>query len=154
MLLSAVWELARSGPLAFKRGAAAKARSSWGERLWLILSTWTTLSSTSIPRGRTLGFERWGFRPISWSRALRCPTRRRGPAAPLLSYSRSLLSVTLYTKCEHGVLNDITTGNNGAYAAGPGWDACTGLGTPQGQNLLKALSTAPTVASRKVAAHV
>jgi hypothetical protein len=59
-----------------------------------------------------------------------------------------------YTKCEHGVLNDITTGNNGAYAAGPGWDACTGLGTPQGQNLLKALSTAPTVASRKMAAHV
>jgi len=93
MLFCAIWELARSGPLAFKRGAAAKARSSWGERLWLILSTWTTLSSTSIPRGRTLGFERWGFRPISWSRALRCPTRRRGPAAPLLSYSRSLLSV-------------------------------------------------------------
>ena len=64
------------------------------------------------------------------------------------------INPTLYTKCEHGVLNDITTGNNGAYAAGPGWDACTGLGTPQGQNLLKALSTAPTVASRKVAAHV
>jgi kumamolisin len=64
------------------------------------------------------------------------------------------INPTLYTKCEHGVLKDITTGNNGAYAAGPGWDACTGLGTPQGQNLLKALSTAPTVASRKVAAHV
>jgi len=63
------------------------------------------------------------------------------------------INPTLYTKCEHGVLNDITTGNNGAYAAGPGWDACTGLGTPQGQNLLKALSTAPSVASRKVAAH-
>jgi kumamolisin len=43
------------------------------------------------------------------------------------------INPTLYTKCEHGVLNDITTGNNGAYAAGPGWDACTGLGTPQGQ---------------------
>ncbi|HEY4464947.1 MAG TPA: S53 family peptidase, partial [Streptosporangiaceae bacterium] len=32
--------------------------------------------------------------------------------------------------------NDITTGNNGAYSAGPGWDACTGLGSPDGTALL------------------
>lgn len=31
-----------------------------------------------------------------------------------------------------GVLNDITTGNNGDFAAGPSWDACTGLGSPDG----------------------
>jgi len=36
-------------------------------------------------------------------------------------------------------LRDITNGNNGAYSAGPGWDACTGLGSPDGANLLKAL---------------
>jgi len=35
--------------------------------------------------------------------------------------------------------NDITSGNNGDYSAGPGWDACTGLGSPSGQNLLVAL---------------
>jgi kumamolisin len=34
---------------------------------------------------------------------------------------------------------DITSGNNGAYAAGPGWDACTGLGTPDGTTLLSRL---------------
>jgi kumamolisin len=34
---------------------------------------------------------------------------------------------------------DITTGNNGAYAAGPGWDACTGLGAPDGTGLLAGL---------------
>ncbi|GLQ98570.1 S53 family peptidase [Dyella mobilis] len=34
---------------------------------------------------------------------------------------------------------DITQGNNGAYQAGPGWDACTGLGSPNGQALLTAL---------------
>jgi kumamolisin len=28
--------------------------------------------------------------------------------------------------------NDITSGNNGAYSAGPGWDACSGLGSPIG----------------------
>jgi len=32
---------------------------------------------------------------------------------------------------------DITSGNNGAYAAGPGWDACSGLGSPDGTALLK-----------------
>jgi kumamolisin len=37
------------------------------------------------------------------------------------------------------LFNDITSGNNGAYAAGPGWDACTGWGSPDGSKLLKAL---------------
>jgi kumamolisin len=36
--------------------------------------------------------------------------------------------------------HDITRGNNGAYQAGPGWDACTGLGSPNGQALLSALA--------------
>ncbi len=44
------------------------------------------------------------------------------------------------------VLNDITQGDNdtdgllnGEFPAGPGWDACTGWGTPNGQALLNAL---------------
>ena len=36
--------------------------------------------------------------------------------------------------------HDITRGNNGAYQAAPGWDACTGLGSPNGQALLSALA--------------
>jgi kumamolisin len=35
--------------------------------------------------------------------------------------------------------HDITSGNNGAYSAGPGWDACTGLGSPIGTNLIQYL---------------
>ena len=50
------------------------------------------------------------------------------------------LNTLLYTRFPAGVLRDITSGNNGAYTAGPGWDACTGLGSPQGTNLLSALS--------------
>lgn len=34
---------------------------------------------------------------------------------------------------------DVTQGNNGHYTAGPGWDACTGLGSPDGVALLQAL---------------
>lgn len=35
--------------------------------------------------------------------------------------------------------HDITSGNNGAYSAGPGWDACSGLGSPDGTALLTRL---------------
>ncbi|HTW83961.1 MAG TPA: S53 family peptidase [Candidatus Sulfotelmatobacter sp.] len=35
--------------------------------------------------------------------------------------------------------HDVTSGNNGAYSAGPGWDACTGLGSPNGTKLLAAI---------------
>ena len=34
---------------------------------------------------------------------------------------------------------DITSGDNGAYAAGPSWDACSGLGSPDGTDLLTRL---------------
>jgi kumamolisin len=38
-----------------------------------------------------------------------------------------------------GSFRDITTGNNGAYAAKEGWDACTGWGSPNGAKLLQSL---------------
>ena len=38
-----------------------------------------------------------------------------------------------------GVLNDVTSGNNGDFKAGPKWDACTGWGSPDGKKLLAAL---------------
>jgi kumamolisin len=46
--------------------------------------------------------------------------------------------------------HDITSGSNGGYNATKGWDACTGLGTPNGAALLTALkgnSVSPTSAS-------
>jgi kumamolisin len=45
-------------------------------------------------------------------------------------------------------LSDITNGNNGSYEAGPGWDACTGLGTPDGTKIA-ALFGAKTGSSRR-----
>jgi kumamolisin len=38
-----------------------------------------------------------------------------------------------------GLFNDVSTGNNGAFAAAAGWDACTGWGSSVGDKLLKAL---------------
>jgi kumamolisin len=43
------------------------------------------------------------------------------------------LSPILYSNPR--VFNDDVTGGNGAYNAGPGWDACTGMGSPNGSRL-------------------
>lgn len=40
---------------------------------------------------------------------------------------------------------DITSGNNGGYSAGVGWDACTGLGSPNAAMLLALLTPIPVV---------
>jgi kumamolisin len=62
-----------------------------------------------------------------------------------------LLQPMLYAGVSPGVaangFNDIVDGNNGAYKAGPGWDACSGLGSPNGGALLELLSgTTPSTA--------
>jgi kumamolisin len=48
-----------------------------------------------------------------------------------------LLQPVLYA--HPALLRDVTQGDNGAYRAGPGWDACTGLGSPKGKDLAAAL---------------
>jgi kumamolisin len=53
----------------------------------------------------------------------------------------------LYAARAAAAFNDITQGNNGAFSAGPGWDACTGLGSPIAQKLIPLL--APVGASKK-----
>jgi kumamolisin len=50
----------------------------------------------------------------------------------------TLYALSSSTKAFH----DITQGSNGSFSAGPGWDACTGLGSPSGENLLAALGGA------------
>jgi kumamolisin len=59
-----------------------------------------------------------------------------------------LLQPLLYAGITPGVdaagFRDIVEGTNGAYKAGPGWDACTGLGSPNGTALLTRLSGSST----------
>jgi kumamolisin len=55
-----------------------------------------------------------------------------------------------------GVTNDITSGNNddsgvGAYSAKPGWDPCTGWGSPNGTALLNALQCGTTTSAEEPA---
>lgn len=46
----------------------------------------------------------------------------------------------LYGSGASAGFHDIVSGNNGAYSARSGWDACTGLGSPNGSALLQSLS--------------
>jgi kumamolisin len=41
----------------------------------------------------------------------------------------------LYPLLGSDAFHDITSGDNGSYQAGAGWDACTGLGSPDGAQL-------------------
>jgi kumamolisin len=85
----------------------------------------------------------------------RFPTGGTSATAPLwaaliarinegLGARTGFLNTVLYTRFSQGVLFDVTQGNNGAFSAGSGWDACTGLGSPDGQKLLDALSGKPS----------
>jgi kumamolisin len=73
--------------------------------------------------------------------------------AQALGTPLGLLQQSLYTGVEPGRpvadVRDITVGSNGAYNAGPGWDACSGLGVPIGSALLTALSGDPAASARE-----
>ena len=62
------------------------------------------------------------------------------------------LQPTIYSAKAKSCFRDITTGNNGAFTAGPGWDACTGLGSPIGSALISLLGAAAAATGKKRAA--
>jgi kumamolisin len=56
--------------------------------------------------------------------------------------SAGFINPTLYTASAKKAFRDITQGNNGSFSAGPGWDACTGQGSPIGSAIIQLLGTA------------
>lgn len=69
--------------------------------------------------------------------------------------SAGLLQPQIYAAKAKSGFRDITSGNNGAFKAGAGWDACTGLGTPIASTLIPfmAAGSGPTKKhTRKAAA--
>ena len=85
---------------------------------------------------------------VYWYHAVIAGTSAAAPLwAALIARINELLGVPvgyfnplIYGKlASAGVFNDVTLGNNGLFVAGPGWDACTGWGSPDGAKLLHAL---------------
>jgi kumamolisin len=68
-----------------------------------------------------------------WAGLIACLNQELG--APL-----GFAQPSLYPLLGTAAFHDITSGSNGAYSAGPGWDACSGLGSPDGGALASALA--------------
>ena len=64
-----------------------------------------------------------------------------------LGQSVGFLNPLLYTRMGPGAFRDITVGNNNGYDAKAGWDACSGLGSPNGSVILRSLSGGSTSAA-------
>jgi kumamolisin len=71
-----------------------------------------------------------------WAGLIALLNQKRGRA---VGYLNPFLYQNYTQLARSKALRDVTSGNNGGYSAGPGWDACTGLGTPDGALLLQAL---------------
>jgi kumamolisin len=63
--------------------------------------------------------------------------------------SAGFLQPAIYAAKAKSAFRDISSGNNGAFSAGPGWDACTGLGSPIGTSLLKLLASTSGAGKKK-----
>jgi kumamolisin len=62
------------------------------------------------------------------------------------------LQPAIYAAKAKSCFHDIVSGNNGGFSAGPGWDACTGLGSPIGSALISLLGSTAAAAKKKAAA--
>jgi kumamolisin len=58
--------------------------------------------------------------------------------------SAGFINPTIYAASAKTSFRDITSGNNGGFSAAVGWDACTGLGSPVGANVVKLLAKTTT----------
>lgn len=70
-----------------------------------------------------------------WAGLIAVANRQNGKTA-------GLLQPQIYAAKAKSAFRDITSGNNGSFKAGPGWDACTGLGSPRTASLIPLLGGA------------
>jgi kumamolisin len=63
-----------------------------------------------------------------------------------LGHQVGFINPILYQSPE--AFRDITSGSNPDYTAGPGWDACTGMGSPRGMAILQSLRGGAPAGSR------
>ena len=70
-----------------------------------------------------------------WAGLIALANQQNGVAA-------GFVNPTLYAAGAAKAFHDITQGNNGAFSAEPGWDACTGQGSPVGSAIIELLGAA------------
>ncbi|HSY37425.1 MAG TPA: S53 family peptidase [Acidobacteriaceae bacterium] len=71
-----------------------------------------------------------------WAGLIALANQQNGVAA-------GFVNPALYAAGAKGAFRDITAGNNGAFSAGPGWDPCSGQGSPVGSAIIALLGAGP-----------
>jgi kumamolisin len=84
--------------------------------------------------GTSLGAPCWA---ALWALASQYHHERTGKQ---LGYANPLIYKLATGPSYHHIFHDVTSGDNGSYTAGPGWDAVTGWGSPNAYNLVHALT--------------
>ena len=77
-----------------------------------------------------------------WAGLIAVANRQTGAVA-------GLLQPQLYAAKAKSAFRDVTSGNNGSFSARSGWDACTGLGSPNGTAVASALEAKAKKGKRK-----
>jgi kumamolisin len=85
--------------------------------------------------GTSLGAPCWA---ALWALAAQAHRARTGHA---IGWANPLLYGLANSPQRTRVFHDVTTGDNGYYQAGPGWDAVTGWGSPNADALVQALAS-------------
>jgi kumamolisin len=75
-----------------------------------------------------------------WAGLIALANQQNGVAA-------GFVNPALYAAGASKAFRDITQGNNGAFSAGPGWDACSGQGSPVGNAIITLLGVGSGAAS-------
>ena len=70
-----------------------------------------------------------------WAGLIALANQQNGVAA-------GFVNPAFYAASAKRAFRDITQGNNGAFSAGPGWDACSGQGSPVGSSVIQLLGAA------------
>ncbi len=73
-----------------------------------------------------------------WAGLIALLNQKRGEP---IGFLNALLYQNYQSLTQAHAFHDISSGNNGRYSAATNWDACTGLGTPDGKRLFDVLGT-------------
>jgi kumamolisin len=80
-----------------------------------------------------------------WAGLIAVANHRNGKQA-------GFIQPAIYAAKNKSAFRDTTTGDNGSFKAGPGWDACTGLGSPIAPRVISAIKSGASTAAYKIAA--
>jgi kumamolisin len=142
-----VWNERPGGGCTGGGSSAVFGRPKWQQRIELPLITETNLLGRGVPdvAGIATGYKlRVNREDVIFKGTSAVAPLWSGLVALLNEYAgRSLgfLNPFLYERAAAAsAFRDVTRGNNGAYTAGNGWNACTGLGTPDASRLIEVIT--------------